>query len=147
MNRSRILGAAITIAVVIVFMAGAASAQWGPGANAGRRPRMYNPAREITVTGKVGAVAHTQGTRTGGVILSLITESEMFQVILGPEWFLDEKNFKPSKGDQLQVTGSKARHQGHAIIIARKVTLQGKETILRNPKGVPEWLGKTPPKS
>jgi hypothetical protein len=145
MNKSRVFSAAIAAAIVITFAASTAHSQGGP--NVGRRPRMYNPASEITVKGKVQAVAQTQGTRAGGVVVGLVTETETFQVILAPEWFLDEKNFKPSKGDELQVTGSKARHQGHAIIIARKVSMQGKEVILRNPKGIPEWFGKTPPKS
>ena len=107
-----------------------------------REPRRHRGPRH-----HIDAVKQTQGSRTGGVIVGLITQTETFQVMLGPEWFLEQKNFKPSKGDELQVTGSKARHQGHAIIIARKVSIQGKEVILRNPKGIPEWFGKTPPKS
>lgn len=141
MNVPRTFGAFLMIAAVIACASPEAYSQVGSGLS--RRSRMYNPAREVTVKGKVEKVTEIEGQRaSGSVHVTLKTESETFEVILGPSWFLDEKHFKPVKGDELEVTGSKIKHQGQSTIIARRISMKGKDLMLRNPKGFPEWLGK-----
>jgi len=143
MNVLHTFTVALIVAAAIACAFPVAYAQSGSGI--GKRSRMYNPAREITVKGRVQHVTHVQGQRaSGGVHLTLSAESGTFEVILGPSWFLDQKNFKPVEGDELEVTGAKIKHQGQDAIIARRVGMDGRELTLRNPKGIPEWSGKGP---
>ena len=143
MKTLRIAGAGLIVAAVIACPLPRAYAQ--TGSSVGKRARMYNPATEITVKGKILKVTQLQGQRaSGGVHLTLKAESGTFEVILGPSWFLDEKNFKPIEGNELEVTGAKLKHQGQDIIIARWARTGGKDLTLRNPKGIPEWFGKQP---
>jgi len=139
MNTPRIFRAALIVAVVIAC----ASPQAHSQAGLNKRGRMYNPANEITVKGKVEKVTRIQGQRGSGVHVTLKTESDTFEVILAPASFLTEKNFKIAEGDELEVTGAKMKHQGHAAIIARRIAMGGRDLVLRNPKGIPEWLGKS----
>jgi len=143
MNSSHTFRVALIVAAAIAFVFPAAYSQTGSGI--GKRTRMYSPAREITVKGRVKHVTQVQGQRaSGGIHLTLDAESGTFEVVLGPSWFLDQKNFKPVEGGELEVTGARIKHQGHAVIIARKVSMNGRQLILRNPKGIPEWMGKGP---
>ena len=141
MKALRIVGAGLILAAVVTCALPRAYAQ--TGSSVGKRTRMYNPATEITVKGKVLHVTQVQGQRaSGGVHLTLKAESGTFEVILGPSWFLDEKNFKPVEGNELEVTGAKLKHRGRDINIAHWARTGGKDLTLRNPKGIPEWFGK-----
>jgi len=140
MRTAGILRSALVVAAVIALTLPSAYGQ------AGKRMRMYNPSSEITVKGKVEKVTRLEGKRaTGGVHVTLKTDPVTYEVIIGPEWFLKQNNFRLSDGDQLEVTGAKFKHQGRYAILARRITANGKDLLLRNPNGIPQWLGKTPP--
>ena len=57
--------------------------------------------------------------------------------------YLDDgrKKFMISKGDRLEIVGSKTQSQGHHALIARQVTKGDEKLILRNAQGIPEWSG------
>lgn len=113
-------------------------AQQGPGP--GQRSRMYDPSTETTVKGTVEAVNTITGRHGwNGTHLTLKAKDKTIDVHLGPASFLKEKGFTFAKGDQVQVTGSKAEYGGSATIIAREVKKNGKTLVLRNAHGIPEW--------
>ncbi len=140
MNAPHIFRAVLIVAAMIACPSSIGYAQRGL---LGRGSRMYNPGTEISVKGRVQHVTQVQGqSGSGGTHLTLRAESGTFEVLLGPSWFLNEKNFKPVEGDEFEVIGSKVKLQGQDAIIARKVRMDGRELTLRNPKGIPEWSGK-----
>ena len=101
---------------------------------------MYNSATETTVTGTVEAVKEaTSGRGWSGTHLQLKTEAGMFDVHVGPSWFLTQKKFQFAKGDQIEVTGSKVRINDADALIARTIKKGGSELTLRNAQGIPVW--------
>lgn len=140
MKARRLATVALVFASVIVCTAPVAFAQTGMGRR--RASRLYNPATVTTIKGTVGEVNTTSGRRGwNGIHLLLKAESGTYDVHLGPSAYLKEKNFKFSKGDQIEVTGSKVKFQNQEAIIAREVKMGGKALILRNAQGIPEWAG------
>jgi DNA/RNA endonuclease YhcR with UshA esterase domain len=104
--------------------------------------RHYNPTTEITVKGSVDDVRQvTRGQGWGGTHLTLKTDKGTLDVHLGPSRFLESKKFTISKGDQVEVIGSKVQYQGHDALIAREITKGDQKLILRNAEGIPEWSG------
>lgn len=113
-------------------------AQQGPGR--GQRTRMYNPATETTVKGTVEEVKTVTGRHGwNGIHLVLKTEGKSLDVHLGPEAFLKKKGFTFAKGDQVEVTGSKAEFGGSEVMIAREVKKGSETLVLRNEQGIPKW--------
>jgi len=141
MNPRRVLGILLIFAAVTVSTAPVAYSQMG--AARGKGGRLYNPASETTVKGTVEEVKTiSRGRGWGGTHLDLKTESGTFDVHLGPSGFLKKQNFKFAKGDQIEVTGSKVKYQGHDAIIAREVKIGAKVLTLRDAQGIPEWSGR-----
>ncbi len=113
----------------------------GPPGGMGAGP-MYNPKTESTLSGRVGQVTTMQGPRGwGGTHLDLKTESGTYHVHLGPTSFIKAKGFTFTRGDQIEVTGSKVTFQNHDAIIAREVKKGDKVLSLRDAQGIPEWSG------
>lgn len=113
-----------------------------PAAFGQRGVRNYNPATEVTVQGTVEEVRQvTRGQGWGGTHLTLKTNQGTLDVHLGPSNFLEAKKFTISKGDHVEVLGSKVQYQGHDALIAREVTKGDQKLILRNAQGIPEWSG------
>jgi hypothetical protein len=69
----------------------------------------------------------------------LKTDQGMFDVHIGPASFVAKEQLTIAKGDELEVVGSKVKHDGSDAIIARTVKKGGKTTTLRNQKGIPLW--------
>jgi len=113
-----------------------------PAVFAQRGMRIYNPATEVTVQGTVEDVKQFTGSRGwGGTHLTLRTDKETLDVHLGPSNFLEAKKFTVSKGDRVEVLGSKVQFQGHDALIARQVTKGDQKLTLRNAQGIPAWSG------
>ena len=107
-----------------------------------RGMRNYNPATEFTVRGTVQEVNQVnRGQGWGGTHVTLQTERGKLDVHLGPSNFLKEKKFTISKGDQVEVTGSKFQYQGHDALIAREITIGDQKLTLRDAEGIPAWAG------
>lgn len=128
--------ASLAVVTAIAFAAPAAFCQ-RPGR------LMYNPSTETTVSGTVEQVRTMHyGGGWGGTHLDLKTEQGMFDVHLGPSAYIASTGFKFAKGDQIEVTGSKVKFEGHDAIIAREVKAGGKTLTLRDVHGIPEWGGR-----
>ncbi|MDR5729202.1 MAG: DNA-binding protein [Terriglobia bacterium] len=101
---------------------------------------MYDPTTETTVSGIVEEVQNVSGTRGWhGIHLQLKTADEVLDVHIGPSWFLAQKKFEISKGDQVEVTGSKLRLDNVDTLIARTIKKGDSQLTLRNEQGIPAW--------
>lgn len=126
----------IVIAMLILGFGVAAFAQ-GPN-----RRRNYDPKTEVTIKGTVEDVQQHAGKRGGtGTHLIVKTESGTLPVHVGPSFYIAKKQFSFSKGDQVEVLGSKVPIAGKETILAREITKGGKTLVLRNAQGIPEWAG------
>lgn len=105
----------------------------------GRMPH-YDPATEVRVKGTVTEVQQVgRSGRWMGMHLILKTDSETFDVHLGPAAFLAQNQMSFSKGDAVEVLGSKVGTNGGAALVAREVQKDGKTLTLRDANGIPRW--------
>lgn len=142
MTPRRTLGFLVLIALAMASSAPAGFCQ--QGMMRGRRYHFYNSKTETTVTGIIEEVTRVrpQGRRGwGGIHLDLKTASGKFDVEVGPATFLASEKFQFAKGDKVQVTGSRITYQGHDIILAREIRMDGRTLTLRDADGIPTWSG------
>ena len=106
--------------------------------------RNYDPSTVETVKGEVLGVDHVASprARSGGVHLTIKTDSETISVHLGPAWYVDAQKPLLQKGDHVEVEGSRVSVDGKPAIIARQVQKDGQTLMLRNTAGVPVWAGR-----
>jgi hypothetical protein len=105
-----------------------------------RAAPMYNTATEVTLKGSVEAVNQVKGPQGwGGTHLSLKTDKETIDVHVGPSWFLTQNKTSFAKGDQVEVTGSRAKFGEKDALIAREIKKGGETLTLRNALGFPAW--------
>jgi hypothetical protein len=122
----------------VIAMVGVAT----PGLFAQRGTRIYNPATEVTVRGTVEQVSQvTHGQGWSGTHLTVQTDAGKLDIHLGPSRFLEAQKFTVSKGDQVEVIGSKVQYQGHDALIAREITKGDQKLTLRDAQGIPAWSG------
>ena len=102
----------------------------------------YDPKTVATVSGEVLAVDKSTDRGMGyGKSLILKTSAETFLVYLGPGWFLDKQDLTFAPRDQLEITGSQVTLQGKPAIIATQVKKGDQSLKLRDPAGIPAWVG------
>ena len=71
--------------------------------------------------------------------LAVKSGSDVVDVYLCPKSFLDDMGVTYSKGDEVVVTGAKAKLDASDIILAREI-VKGNDTVtLRDNKGLPVW--------
>ncbi len=71
--------------------------------------------------------------------LLIKTGTETVDVYLCPKFFLDDMGMSFSKGDEIALTGSKVKHDGADLILAREVVKGTDTLLLRDDKGRPVW--------
>jgi len=100
----------------------------------------YDPHTETKMTGTVEEVKFPpKGGDKEYAHLILKFGAEMVDVYLCPKSFLEDMGVTFSKGDEIAVTGSKIKHEGADIVLAREV-VKGNDTLtLRDDKGNPVW--------
>jgi hypothetical protein len=76
-----------------------------------------------------------------GTHLTVKAGDETREIALGPSKFIAGKGFSFSKGDSVEVTGSKVTMGGTGYVIAREVIKDGKTLTLRDKSGTPQWAG------
>lgn len=127
------------ILIVTTFVTAVLAQGRGPGQGV----PLYDPKTEVTLTGSVNDVLQQpccSGRRTG-THLVIQTQSETVEVSLGPTSYVEQKGFSFTKGDQVEVIGSRVKLSGKDAIIARQVTKDKQTLTLRNAQGFPEWSG------
>lgn len=105
--------------------------------------RVYNPATVEMLSGEIVGI-DTVTPLTGmsnGVHLSVKTAQETIAVHLGPEWFVERLDTQLSKGDTVEVKGSRVTISGNPVIIAAEIKKGDSLLLLRNEAGVPVWSG------
>ncbi len=111
--------------------------------NPHRAMRMYDPATEVTFNGTIQEVKlmNHHGMMVTGMHLVVKTDDKTDEVILGPANYMTSKGFSFTKGDSIELTGSKIKIGETRYIMAREVVKRGKTLNLRDRQGVPEWRG------
>jgi hypothetical protein len=106
----------------------------------GAEPR-YDPATVIdlpVVVTEVRAAAGEYGL--DGLRLTARTEADAtIDVYLGPSSFLKEFEIVFSKGDRIQIIGSKVKVAGGFLVLAREVRKGSATLYLRGKTGEPYW--------
>jgi hypothetical protein len=131
---------ALSIGLVMLGVAASiAIAQRGYGRGSGER--RYDPATEMTLTGRVEDVKQQTG-RAGGTGTHLLlknAEGMIMEVHVGPSAFLQKQGLSFTTGEQVEVTGSKVKVAGADVLLARQIIKGGKVWTLRDERGIPEW--------
>jgi hypothetical protein len=121
-----VFGAALTVAV---------------GQSPAPKPPAYDVRSEVTVRGKVIAVAAIpdwMGTK--GVNVTLETpESVTVHVDTAPSEFLQMLDFPIATGDELEVTGVWSHWGGNRVFLARTLARQKVVVLVRDTDGKPVW--------
>jgi hypothetical protein len=103
--------------------------------------RMYDPATETNLKGTIEAVTEQARGQMMGTHLTIKTADETREVMLGPAKFITGKGFAFTKGDAIEVTGSRITMGAMEFVIAREVVKDGKTLTLRDKTGTPQWAG------
>jgi hypothetical protein len=94
------------------------------------------------VQGTSKEVSEHTGTRGWpGARLAMKTSNGTLDVHVGPTSYMAEKKFQFSKGDQIEVIGSKAKYEGAEALLARGIKKGDKSLTLRNAQAIPQWPG------
>ena len=99
----------------------------------------YDPAAEITVTGKIVAVVSLPAAEGVGVHFDFRAPDGMLNVHVAPALFIGMNNASFFAEDQLTLVGVKAFIDGNRSFIVRSITKDGKTLTLRNAAGKPAW--------
>ena len=136
LNSRRLLLFAATLIVALT----ATLMYAGPNQTRGTGTPTYDPKTETTIRGVVQEVKEIPGpSRSTGTHLTVKADDDLYEVHLGPTWYLTKEQYTFAKGDQLEVTGSKVKYQGADAIIAREVKKDGNTWTLRDSQGIPLW--------
>lgn len=125
------------ISFLLVICVGMAAAQ----STYPSKGRIYDPATETTISGKVAEVTQHAGRGHGGTGTHVMLENSAgkVEVHLGPTSYLAAQNASYAKGDEITVTGSKVKLGGSDVIIAREVKRGDQVLTLRDAQGIPKW--------
>jgi hypothetical protein len=107
-----------------------------------RHPLSYNAAAEVTLRGVVEDVQDFYCPVSGdeGTHLIVATATGKVRVHVAPTRFLSGQRWSFSRGDQVEVVGSRIIYQGHEALIARTIA-RGPDTVaLRTANGSPLWV-------
>ena len=113
------------------------------GAGQGPASPLYDPDTVTTLHGTVGAVTvvPSRGGQQGGTHVTLVSDGQPTEVVLGPTWFLKGEAVDIVKGDSIEVTGSLLDQAGETFLVARELKKGQKVMTLRDERGVPAWSG------
>lgn len=103
----------------------------------------YDVNTVTTVSGHV--TSNPQSGEKEQVFTELKVGNETISLSLGPKNVWDRKGFSLRTGDDITVKGSKAQGKdGKTYLLVEKLTNRttGTQTVLRNERGGPAWLGR-----
>ena len=131
---------AIVLFLVLILAVPALLAQMQGAGRRGKAARNYDPSTEITVKGTVQDVVHPTGkTNNAGTHLTLKSDQGTFDIHVGPSAYISSQQFTFTKGDEIEVVGSKTTVDGKEALRARQITKDGKVLTLRDKQGLPLW--------
>lgn len=108
----------------------------------GRGMRNYDPSTEAKFSGVIENVYQANGKCCAGTHFTVKTEAETLDVHVGPAGYISQQQFSFTKGDQVEILGSRVKMNGSEAVIAREITKDNKTLVLRNAQGIPQWSGR-----
>jgi hypothetical protein len=104
----------------------------------------YDLHAEMKTKGEIDEVnLLSMGTRKDFTELIIKLGEEKIHIYVCPKPFEEEMGISFTKGDQIAVTGSKVKHEGADVILAREL-VKGEDTLMfRDAKGAPVWDART----
>ncbi len=100
----------------------------------------YDLATEATLKGSIDDLKEIESAKGPSLHLMVKSGTDVTEVYLCPNAFLQEMAFNFAKGDQVTVLGSKVKVENADVMLAREVT-RGNDTLtLRDKKGNPVWM-------
>lgn len=113
---------------------------WG---HQGSYNRIFDAKTVETVSGEIGAVHRITPMKgmSRGIHVTLKTEKGELEVHLGPAWYIDQQEDGLSKGDKVEVRGSRVKFNGGDALIAVEVRKGDAVLKLRDEDGFPLWSG------
>jgi hypothetical protein len=100
----------------------------------------YDLHNETKMKGTVADVKlPPKGSEKEIVHLLVNVGTETQDVYLCPKSFLDDMGVSFAKGDDVSITGSKVKHDGADLLLAREVAKGTDTLVLRDDKGNPVW--------
>lgn len=104
----------------------------------------YNSETVETVKGTVKEiikVSKFSGIGNTVVLLFTLSTTGDIYVVLAPDWFMENQDYRVKEGDYLTITGSKIDYEGKTVILAAQVERGDQIFKLRNPtSGKAEWI-------
>ncbi|MBC8553097.1 MAG: hypothetical protein H8D23_26045 [Candidatus Brocadiales bacterium] len=102
---------------------------------------IYSPNKMETVFGNVVSIEKATSRRrmSYGVHLIVKSDEETLSVRLGPEWFMEGKNFTIMPDDKVEIKGHRISDRGEEAIIAAEIKKGDKVLKLREENGLPFW--------
>jgi hypothetical protein len=104
----------------------------------------YDPHTETKTKGAVDEInVLPLGVRKDFIELVVKSGADKLHIFVCPKTFQDEMGISFSKGDEIGVTGSKAKQGESDVILAREI-VKGTDTLMfRDDKGNPVWDPRT----
>ncbi len=126
----------LTTVLVILMLVPLALAQSQKPATGSESAPKYDSANEIKVKATIEEVIEAPNA-----ILRLTVKqgAETLEVRLCPHSFLKDMEVSFAKGDQIEITGSKIKVDGKAVILAREIVSGNSTLVLRDKEGTPVW--------
>ena len=105
--------------------------------------RMFdvNTIQTVTVTVEEVKTFTPKKGMSAGIHLVAKADDKTYDVHLGPSWFIENQEIEITKGDVLEITGSLIPYNDGEALIAKKITLENDEFVLRDDTGRPVWAG------
>jgi hypothetical protein len=102
----------------------------------------YDVNNIVSVRGEVQKVEESFPARgmPPWIQLTLRTDNgEVLTIYLGPQWYIEDKDFEVAPKDNIEVKGSRIMYAGRPTIVAAVVFMGDAVLKLRDEKGIPVW--------
>ena len=131
-----------TIGILILAVASLLPSAFARSSQAGANVPKYNPSTEAVFKGTVEDVHDRQCPVSGGLGAHIVLrqiDGTTIEVHLAPSKFVKDYELVFSKGDQIEVTGSKVNFENVETIFAREVKRGNDVFVFREKDGTPVW--------
>lgn len=135
-------------AVLAVVLGVATGALAQPARGRGQGGPMYDTKAEARFSGSVVEIQDVtppgrSGRRSlGGTHLTLKTATERLEVHLGPTAFLKDRKVEITRGDAVEILGSRVMLDGESVVLAREIRKGESTWTLRDATGRAIWAGR-----
>jgi len=132
----------LTISILILALAATVAPAFAAQAASGAGVPKYNPATESVFKGTVEEVRDRQCPVSGGMgshVILKLADGSTIEVHLATTKFVNTYELVFSKGDQIEVTGSKVNFEGVDTVFAREVKRGSDVFVFRDKDGKPIW--------